>query len=462
MFQNKKIEIEKLILWDENARFPDNYSKSEEKELIEYFVSQPVYQIDNFIDEIVDDLDLPQLEKLVVWKDNEKLVVLEGNRRLTCYKLLANPEILSQSKQKKIFSKINKLKESTIINNQYKLECVVSEDKGQCYRYLDRKHNRGNNEVNWGDLERTNYTVRRGAANFNTKLKVALSNFIDDLELPQEIKSKVLGRGYVTNFFRLTTTGPARKIFGLDLDENGSLTFSDPNFAEKLKVIIYNVLEKEDFKGNPVDSRQLNKTPQIKDYLKSVKSTDAKKVDKKIEENKKPDLFEKNRVSSPTPKERKQVLPKSSTRRTLIPKNCRIRIESNKINNIYRELRDDLILDETSNAVPNAVGVLFRVFLEVTLDHYAEKNMNIFKKDHTISKKIPWVVNSLELKGYDKKTFNNIKKVASANKEQSYLSIHNFHEYVHSRVTQPSSNELKTKWDNLQSFFELIWEDLNK
>ena len=87
--------------------------------------------------------------------------------------------------------------------------------------------------------------------------------------------------------------------------------------------------------------------------------------------------------------------------------------------------------------------------------------MKIFKKAETISNKIPWVVENLISKGYDKKLFNNINKVGSARKENTYLSIDNFHEYVHSTTTQPSSNELKTKWDNLQGFFELIWAELN-
>jgi len=444
MFQNKKIEISDLILWDENARFPDNYSNSKEHELIEYFLSQPAYQIEDFLEEIVSDFDLPQLEKLVVWKDEENMIALEGNRRLTSYKLLANPEII-KAKHKKLYKRILEIKSEIEITNNFKLECVLSEDKGQCYRFLDRKHNRGNNEVNWGDLERTNYKIRRGAANHSVKLKVALSNYIKDLDLPQESISKVLGKGFVTNFFRLTTTGPSRKLFGLDLDENGSLTFVDPNFPEKLKVIIYNVLEKEDFKGNPVDSRELNKGPQIEKYLKSVKSTDSKKVDKKIESSKKSDLFQANKPTAPIAKPTVKIQPKSNTRRRLIPKNCRIRIKPAKINNIYRELRDDLLLDESTTSVPNAVGVLFRVFLEVSLDYYAKQNMHNFTQNSTISQKIPWVVDSLETKGYDKKTFNNINKVGSAKKEHSVLSIQNFHEYVHSTVTQPSPNELKIK-----------------
>ncbi len=460
MFQNRFIEIDSLILWDENARFPDDYSDSEEIDLIEYFISKPEYEISEFIEEIVNDFDLPQLEKLVVWNDDDNFIALEGNRRLTCYKLLSNPKLIEQINPK-LFHKTLALGHRISINGSFKLECLVSDDKDQCYRYLDRKHNRSNNEVNWGDLERTNYKARRGAANQSVKLKLALSNYINELDFPKELKSKVLGKGFVTNLFRLTTTGPSKKVFGLSLDENGGLKYLDPNFGDKLKVIIYNVLEKEDFKGNPVNSRKLNKAPQIEEYLRSIKKTDASTVDKKIKDSRKVDLFGQSSISTIPHKERQRVLPKSGIRKTLIPRNCRIRINSTKINNIYRELRDDLIIDDSNQSVPNAVGVLFRVFLEVTLDYYANMNSHTFKKSDTISQKIPWVVTSLESKGYDSKTFNNIHKVASAKKEHSYLSIHNFHEYVHSTVTQPSSSELKLKWDNLQPFFELIWEDLN-
>ena len=49
-FINKKIKIKDLILWDENARFPDKYYNSDEKELIKYFVSKPEYKIKQLIE----------------------------------------------------------------------------------------------------------------------------------------------------------------------------------------------------------------------------------------------------------------------------------------------------------------------------------------------------------------------------------------------------------------------------
>jgi hypothetical protein len=68
----------------------------------------------------------------------------------------------------------------------------------------------------------------------------------------------------------------------------------------------------------------------------------------------------------------------------------------------------------------------------------------------------------LKNKGYEQEKFKNINKVGSASGLISYLSIENFHEYVHSSTTQPSPVDLKTKWDNLQWFFETLWYELNK
>jgi hypothetical protein len=95
--ETRTLPIKDLILWDENARFPDKYYNSNEKELINYFISKPVYKIKKLITEVVKDFELPQIEKLVVWNDEGNYVVLEGNRRLTAYKLLINPELAVNS-----------------------------------------------------------------------------------------------------------------------------------------------------------------------------------------------------------------------------------------------------------------------------------------------------------------------------------------------------------------------------
>ncbi|MDD4532804.1 MAG: hypothetical protein PHW22_05175 [Bacilli bacterium] len=457
-FINRKMKISDLILWDENARFPDKYFNSNEKELINYFLSKPDFKIKQLIEAIVKDFQYPQIEKLVVWNDDENYVVLEGNRRLTAYKLLIDKDLTDDSELKRFLIAQNS---KISIDENFELECLITKDRNEGFVYIDRKHANNNNEVNWQDVERANYNVRRGSSNQIELLKIGISKIVSNLDLPDGMKEQVLGKNYVTTFFRIVTSTSAKRKYGYEILEDGQLKVKNEKFPEELKVIVHQVLMKQDSEGNKVDSRSLNKKEKIEEFIQSVDSKDAVNVDKEIEKNTTVNIFGDEVIKVPSTN-RPKVIPKSSTRKYLIPSNCYFRIAETKINNIYRELRDDLLIDDTSKSVPNAVGVLFRVFLEVCLDYYAKKNQKNFKNNDTISQKIPWVVNSLIQKGYDEKIFNNINKVGSAKKDNTYLSIENFHEYVHSSTTQPSSNELKLKWDNLQCFFETLWEDLNK
>ena len=455
-FIKNNISIKNLSLWDENARFPDKYFNKTEKELIEYFLSKKDFKLAELAEEVVNEFDLPQLEKLVIYESNGKNIVLEGNRRLAVYKLLDNPELTDNVKLK---NKLNGLKSRIKINDNLKLECLITKDKDQGLRYIDRKHLRGNNEVSWGDNERAHHNARRGNASQKELLKVAITKRIKDLDLPEELKEQVLGHGFITTFWRLIEQKPAWSTFGFSLDDNGELQTQDKEFDEKLKVIIFDVLQKGKF-NSKLFSR-LN-TKEIESYLKQITKDDYKRVADEIKKQTKTDLFGKESTSVPTNNGVNHSIPKSSLRNYLIPKTCVLQIQETKINNIYCELKNDLLIDDSKNAVPNAVGVLFRVFLEISLDYYAKMNSHGFKKNDTINQKISWVVKSLEGKKYEKNKFNNINKVGSATGQKSYLSIENFHEYVHSTTTQPSSSELKGKWDNLQEFFEILWGDLNK
>lgn len=451
--KRKTLTIKELSLWDENARFPDKYFSKTEEELIAYFCEKKDFKIIDLANEIVKDFDLPQVEKIIVYNFNNKNIVLEGNRRLAVYKLLHNPALTNNIRLKSIFLE---LKNKININENFVVECLITKDKEQGFRYIDRKHLRGNNEVSWGDNERAHHNARRGTANQKELLKVEITKLIKELDFPEELKEKVLGPGYVTTFWRMLEQSPSHSIFGFAWDKNGILKIEDKEFKEKLKVIIFNVLQNDKF-NNKLFSR-LN-VKEIKDYLKQISLEDSKKVMDKIKKQTTKNLFGKETIHA-IPLNKKSN-PKSSLRDYLIPKTCILQIQPVKINNIYCELRNDLLLNDSKNAVPNAVGVLFRVFLEISLDYYAKKNGYEFKKTDTISQKIPWVITSLKAKGHNEKIFNNINKVGSSEKEKSYLSIHNFHEYIHSGTTQPTSSELKAKWDNLQEFFEILWQTLN-
>ena len=457
-FKQEKVALKDLSLWDENARFPDKYFSKTDKELIEYFLTRKDFKFKELAEAIVKDFDLPQLEKLVVYDADEKLTVLEGNRRLTIYKLLLNPNLTKDAGLKAFFEK---LKGQISISENSQLECLITNNKEQGLRYIDRKHANSNNEVGWGDTERAHYNKRRGNAKKDELFKIALAKIIKDLDLPEQVKEQVLGHGYVTTFYRIINSSPAWQVFGLKLNDKDELEYEDVQFLKKLKVVILNVLGQEDFAGNKINSRSLNKNEEIENYLKSIKREDFSKVKSEIKKNTNTDIFGKETITV-AKKGIKKSNPKSTIRSYLIPKTCILQISETKINNIYRELKDDLLLDDTNKAVPNAVGVLFRVFLEISLDYVLDKDGQTVGPNETINSKIPKVVTILKSKGgaieNQMKAINKVASSTNSSTNTDLLSIENFHQYVHSYKAQPTSSDLKLKWDNLQEFFVLLWD----
>jgi len=375
---------------------------------------------------------------------------------------LANPSLIKDNDDLKKF--FEKEKAQIKITDEFELECLISSDKEFGFRYIDRKHSKGNNQVGWGDTERANYNKRRGKAKKDELLKIALAKIIKDLDLPELAKEQVLGRGFVTTFYRIVTSSSAWQTFGYDLSESGDLKCSDPDFKDKLKVIILNVLNKQDFNGSKIDSRYLNKNKAIEGYLQSVKKEEIQKIESEIQKNTTEDMYGEKRFSTQKTSSTR-CNPKSTSRLYLIPKTCIFQISEPKINNIYRELRDDLLLDDSNRAVPNAVGVLFRVFLEISLDYLLHKEGQDPGPNDTINVKITKVVNILKDKGgveeAQLKAINKVGSSTNSSTNSDLLSIENFHQYVHSYKEQPTSSALKLKWDNLQEFFELLWKYIN-
>lgn len=453
------LPISELHLWDENARFPDKYYNQDEQVLLKYFLSKDDFKVRQLIDEIAADFDMPQLEKLVVWQDEEdRYIVLEGNRRLAAYKLLLSPRI---SEDNVLIQHINSL--NCPISNATNIECIIVSTKEKGLRYIDRKHIKSNNEVNWQEPERANYRIRRNTATRTELIKTGITKMVMSLEdIPEEMKEAVLGRGFVTTFFRIVASTLANSKYEYNINEDGAfIVLREQQFKSELSVIINDVLNRQTFHGKRITSRDLNREEAIEDYLNNIKETDESKVKEQIHNRTSSDIFGESAVSlsSSITNNKQRVLPKSIDRSYLIPSSCRLSILEPKINNIYRELREGLLIDNSTNTVPNAVGILFRVFIEISIDCFLEKKGVTLKKDVKLSGKINKCCDMMESEQIASNAqLHNIRKVAENSND--ILNINNFHDYVHSMTRQPLPNDLKLKWDNLQEFFQILWQYL--
>src|ERR1035437_1780700 len=286
LWERYLVSIKDLSLWDENPRFPDEFFRKKEKDLIDFYLKdEKRFQIKKFAKEIISEFTLPQVEILTVLKIKNMNVVLEGNRRVAVYKLLVNPKL---AKEKSDIEFFESLKNQIDINNNFKIDCNITNNKEQGLILIDRKHKKNNNEVGWGELEKRNDSVRRSKGTIQDVRRVELSRLIGVLKLPKEIIQQVLGKGYVTTLFRIIDTESARKKMGYHLKGGRITVDEEKKFVNLLKVIVYNVYTKKTFgsRVNNIDSRYLNSKEEIDSYLRKISPKDVSKVDRFINQKK--------------------------------------------------------------------------------------------------------------------------------------------------------------------------------
>lgn len=454
------LKIRDLILWDENARLPDKYYNTDENVLVNYFSNKPEYKIKQLIESIVKDFDLPQLEKLVVWNDEDNYVVLEGNRRITAYKLLVDPELCDNPRLKKF---LYEQKEIISINGEYSLECIVTTDKSEGFRYIDRKHANGNNEVAWQEPERVNYTTRRGSESWNSYLKLGITNKVRELDIPEGLKDRILGKGFVSTFFRAITSTPAKKKYGYKI-ENGILEVDYPDFLKELKVVIFNILNKEDLQGKKIDSRTLNKKDNLEDFIQSIIPSDSEIVENQIKQHTSSDLFGNDTIgvgNKNIPVSKPDLSKATGTRTKSIPKglfhggDLPFKLKSSSLRILYEELKNISVQE-----FPNATHDLLRSFLECSLLFYF-KETDEFKKiqksgNHNpkLGEMLTYIINGHSNSITDTNLIDTLKFV-KADYDQAY-SLERMNMINHNENCASSERDVRKAFSQIEALFKII------
>lgn len=142
----------------------------------------------------------------------------------------------------------------------------------------------------------------------------------------------------------------------------------------------------------------------------------------------------------------------SISRPTLIPRRFILTINDDRIGSIFKELQR-LKVDD----FPNAVAVLFRVFLELSLDRFiGQKQLTHVNQNSKLRDKLD--ASAKYLKANQRLTDQQLMPVQRAVADTRLLasSVTTFHQYVHNAHFSPISTDLKVAWNDLQPFIEQI------
>lgn len=383
----RKIKIKELKLWDENPRFPEEYFKKTEKDLIEYLFKKEYTRMIDLSKSIVDNFYLIPLERFVVWNSESGLIVLEGNRRLAVYKLLNNFNLISDKKIASFFQESSK---KIKISDQFEIECIFVTDKEVGLKYVELKHlEKGYS--NWQESERINFQRRRGMSLGDSEIvKHEINNIVKTLDLPPELIESILGKGNLTTFYRVIAGTPAKKYFNYEIS-NGKLKIGDKDFNSKLKIIIWQLVKGEGSNKNILNSRYLNKNEDIERYLNELRlGKEIKKTEGEINNSykEKIDVFGK--------KKKEFILPNYKTKKSAILAlddrlfGKTLSLKRGKVNNLYcaidRIYEQNKHIENNLEIVLPILGMSMRLILDIAArEYYQEKGSNsnedaIYKK----------------------------------------------------------------------------------
>lgn len=435
------ISISDLIVNAENPRMMEELS--DEVEAINFLIDDIPTRMKTLAQDIADKgyvYDPP-----LVKKEGRAWKVYDGNRRVSCVKLLQNPSIIKNKEHQDFFKKLADLNQN---KTPLKINCRIEDDQKVINDILERRHAGGDTGIGqmpWKADEKDNFFVRAGITH-KPRFGTELSKLLRDKNILGKTE-----RIKVSIFDRLLSSEDFRNKVGLSFKDNKISFTSDEKRA--LKVLQHII---HDASSGKVNLNKAWSNEEKNKYFLQLTEQGLLPIDKT---KTKEETGEEKPTPSNPDKAKKTKKIKTYLRTNLIPADTRFEFDSTektaRIKNVIIELQEDLYFFKHLNSI----AVMFRVLIEMCVDHYIEANTVQLlenkngRKDESLSGKykacLGWMVDKGHLTSKDKDV------LIRYSYDGQFLSIETFHAYVHHRLAHPVQSDLIAMWDQIQPFLQI-------
>jgi hypothetical protein len=372
-------------------------------------------------------------EPPLVFPEGEKATVFDGNRRVTCLKLLANPRRAPTVELQEFF-KDHRAKWPGEFPDR--IQCQVETDRDRIDDILFRRHTgtqSGVGQTTWDDRMKTNFIERTGRG--------GAFNVADEIERRLEtagmLPAKKIPRSTVN---RLLSAEALRNRVGITVNK-GKLEFThhEPVVLEALRRIADDLALKRIVLGDiwDVDGKR--------DYLDTLEKERVLPTAAHALKKPKDDALSGPRKVTPPPR-----APKPPQRTTLIPDVAYNIIWAGRLQR-HREIWEELQFRLHLTEHPNAISVLFRVLLELSVENYIERTSlaSIGQNDKLARKAMRVAEDLYAKKKIDQKHLQVFQKFQHLD---PLVSMDTLNRYVHSPNFAPSPEHLTALWSSLGQF----------
>jgi hypothetical protein len=441
------LTVGELLLDLENPRISKATSQ---REALQKIIEDQDLKLVVLAESIVDD-GLNPMDRWLVIKSNEergKYAVLEGNRRLATIKILINSAVMNDLEVRApVKKKLEALSESFNLKAIEPIDCFDIGERQAAATWLSQRHtgeNSGRGIVDWGGVATARFRGRDPALQ-------AYELVLNYGGLTEDEKKSVEDRFPITTLDRLLSTPAVREKIGVEISDSKLKSDLPPTeLIKPLRKMVLDLATGEEWNVTKLKSKdqQITYVSKFGKNLPNLKKRSG--IMKAV------DGLEDKDFGSARPKPRAK--PKPPVRKTLIPRDCYLTVSNAKIAEITKELRSLSLTDYR-----HSISVLFRVFLETSVDHYltsASVSLDVTVKGHKKNKslrvKVDETIAEMVKNGTPKRNLDGVSK--GINDKNSPLFHETLNNYVHNRFYSPNESELKVAWDNAQLFFENIWK----
>jgi len=416
-------------------------------------------------------------EPLLAIKENGRLVVVEGNRRLAALKALREPGLLEGSMHRQVERLSRQIENPEDIT---RVPVVVAPSRRATDQLIAGRHI-GTPVLAWQAENRASFILEKLAEGYtNDHLRDqlgftladiqearqtrAIADMARSLDLPEEVKAKLeKPRTKVfTTLERVFDSSVGRRFLRVATDPDHGIRgeTTKAQFVRGFRRLVADVAL------GKASSRTLNNNEDIEAYFRSWDPTElpAKRQGSFVPA----DLIEGRSVASasstskPSSVERKTKQISS----TVLPRDFKLRHGNDRLRDIKRELtklkREDY---------PNAGAVLLRVFTELAIVDYLERDGSfqtiIDKLEKRAGRKLPYGVPTMKQLAPEITRIAKAKlKKGDAIKVEKALrydpsapfTISELHGFIH-QDDLPSARDILQFWKRMEPLFRLMLEE---
>ena len=413
-------------------------------------------------------------EPLLAVREEGKLVVVEGNRRLAALKVLREPGLLEGSKQRQVERLSRRIAAQSISS----VPVTVAPNRKATDRLIAGRHI-GTPVLPWEAENRASFILDKLEEGYdNDELQDqlgfsasdiqearqtrAIADMARSLSLPEEVKAKLDNpRAKVfTTLGRVFNSSVGREYLGVEPDSQHGIrgTIEKTEFIKGFEKLV------SDIALGRQSSRTLNSNDDIKNYFDSLdrKHRPAKKSGSFVPA----DIIKGKSVAS-SGKATAAAIPSKKSKqetKTVLPRALHVRVDNDRLIDIRRELTQ-LRRDK----FPNAGAVLLRAFFELSVVDYLQRTGEMDKLitklggkgklpfgTPTLKQMVPAItqIAKRELSAADA---NKVEKAIRYDSAAPF-TLSDLHSFVHQSGELPSARDIWQFWLRTEPLFRLMLE----